>query len=62
MINEEFKALLKIWIPTFFIVLVINQSKYGNCYASHCLGNAFFKVLIISGVIAFLINKFAIRK
>lgn len=48
---------LSIFLPTFFIVLFINQSSYGSCYESYCLSAAIPKVItitvIISGVIIF---------
>jgi hypothetical protein len=43
---------LKILIPTFFVVLVINQSAFGMCFEPHCLAAAFPRVAIISVAIS----------
>lgn len=42
---------LKIFIPTFFIVLIINQAGYGFCFKMYCLAAAFPRVVVISAVI-----------
>ncbi|MEZ9357845.1 hypothetical protein AB4143_16895 [Vibrio breoganii] len=42
------KKALSIFIPTFIVVMIVNQMGYGNCYASHCLTAAFPKVTFIS--------------
>lgn len=47
----------KILIPTYFIVLFLNQTLYGSCYQSYCLSAAFPKVTIISVIISYFIFK-----
>jgi tryptophan-rich sensory protein len=39
---------LQIFIPTFLVILVINQATYGMCFEAHCLSAAFPKVTILS--------------
>ena len=53
---------LKIFVPTFLIVGLINQSFYGFCMKSYCLSAAFPKVAIISAIIAFGIYKIKERE
>ncbi len=46
---------LKIFIPTFIIVMFFNQLGYGSCYKAYCLSAAFPKVTFISlGASAFI--------
>ena len=53
---------LKIFVPTFLIVGLINQSFYGFCMKSYCLSAAFPKVAIISAIIGFIIYKIKERE
>ena len=39
---------LSIFIPTFIIVMIINQFFYGACFKAYCLSAAFPKVIILS--------------
>ena len=39
---------LKIFIPTFLVVLVINQLAYGACFKGYCIAAALPKVTILS--------------
>jgi len=48
---------IKIFIPAFLVVGVVNQSFYGFCMKSHCLAAAFPKVVILSVIVAFVIFK-----
>jgi len=43
---------LSIFLPTFMIVLIINQSAYGSCYESYCLSAALPKVIMLSSAIS----------
>jgi len=42
---------LAIFIPTFLILFVLNQSFYGGCFKGYCLAAAFPKVLILSAIL-----------
>lgn len=42
---------LKIFIPTFLIVLVLNQMGYGFCFKPYCLAAALPRVTIISAIL-----------
>lgn len=46
------KKALSIFIPTFLIVLAINQMMYGSCFKGYCLAAAFPKVTILSLMIS----------
>ena len=50
-INIMKKALI-IFLPTFFIVLVLNQLAYGACFKGYCLAAAFPKVTFLSVLIS----------
>lgn len=39
---------MKIFIPVFIAVYIINQMFYGACFAAYCLSAAFPKVVFIS--------------
>ncbi|PSU21540.1 hypothetical protein CTM84_09315 [Photobacterium kishitanii] len=39
---------LYIFIPTFIVVMIINQFLYGACFKTYCLSAAFPKVVILS--------------
>jgi len=41
-----------IFIPTFLIVMIINQMMYGACFKGYCLSAAFPKVTILSLMIS----------
>lgn len=49
------------FIVCFAVIMVINQTGYGSCYSSYCLGAAVPKVAIFSviatAVIAYLSKK-----
>ena len=42
---------IKIFIPTFLVVLVVNQAFYNFCFAAYCLAAAFPRVVIMSAVV-----------
>lgn len=46
---------LKIFVPTFFIVLFFNQLAYGSCFKGYCIAAAFPKVIILSVIISVFI-------
>lgn len=46
---------LSIFVPTFLVVLVVNQLFYGGCFKAYCLAAAFPKIAIVSAVIAWVI-------
>jgi tryptophan-rich sensory protein len=46
---------LKIFVPTFFVILIINQAFYGMCLQAHCLASAFPRVTIMSVAVSALI-------
>ena len=39
---------LSIFIPTFIVVMIINQFFYGACFKAYCLAAAFPKVVMLS--------------
>lgn len=39
---------LGIFIPTFLVVLAVNQLAYGACFKGYCIAAAFPKVTILS--------------
>ena len=43
---------LKIFAPTFIIVLIINQMAYGLCFKGYCIAAAFPKVTVLSLLIS----------
>lgn len=43
---------LKIFVPTFVIVLILNQMAYGSCFKGYCIAAAFPKVTILSLLIS----------
>ena len=49
-----------IFIPTFLVILVINQMFYGGCFKGYCLAAAFPRVTVISALLTWLI--FSITK
>lgn len=49
--TPPFLKAVSIFIPTFLVVLVVNQLFYGGCFKAYCLSAAFPKVAIISAVI-----------
>lgn len=48
------KALV-IFIPTFLVVLFINQLSYGACFKGYCISAALPKVTILSLLISLFI-------
>ncbi|MEX2214210.1 MAG: DUF413 domain-containing protein [Phycisphaeraceae bacterium] len=46
---------LSIFLPATFIILVINQTRYGNCYEPHCLAAALPPVMIMSAIVTAII-------
>ncbi len=51
---------LKIFIPTFVIVLIFNQMTYGSCFKGYCIAAAFPKVIVLSLLISafiYFVNK-----
>lgn len=51
---------LKIFIPTFIVVLIFNQMAYGFCFKGYCIASAFPKVTILSLLISafiYFVNK-----
>ncbi|WP_297407981.1 hypothetical protein [uncultured Cetobacterium sp.] len=46
---------LSIFIPTFVVVLIVNQMFYGFCFKSYCLSAAFPKVVVLSILVSFFI-------
>lgn len=49
---------LKTLIPTFFVVMLVNQSFYNFCTKGYCLAAAFPKVLVLSVIVAGAITYF----
>jgi NADH pyrophosphatase NudC (nudix superfamily) len=49
--TPPFLKALSIFVPTFLIVLVVNQLFYGGCFKAYCLSAAFPRIAIISAVI-----------
>ncbi|ENM3851143.1 hypothetical protein VCSRO184_3530 [Vibrio cholerae] len=43
---------LKIFVPTFIVVLIVNQMAYGSCFKGYCISAAFPKVTILSLLIS----------
>jgi hypothetical protein len=46
---------LKIFIPVFLVIFVINQLFYGGCFEAYCLAAAFPRVTVLSVVVSALI-------
>lgn len=53
--SNIFGKWLLVFIPTFIVTLILNQSAYGSCYSGYCISAAFPKVLLLSLIISFLI-------
>ena len=47
---------LLFFIPTFIVILIVNQSAFGSCYSGYCISAAFPRVLILSIIISFIIT------
>ena len=47
---------IKLFIGTFFVVLIVNQMFYGFCFTSYCLSHAFPKVVVLSAIITAVIH------
>lgn len=47
---------VSIFAVTFIVVLVVNQSGYGNCYAAYCISSALPKVVVLSVLISAFIH------
>jgi hypothetical protein len=50
------KALI-VFIPTFIVVLVINQMSYGFCFTKYCISAALPNITFFSVVISLFIAK-----
>lgn len=46
------EKVMKIFLSTFVIVLILNQMAYGSCFEGYCIAAAFPKVTILSVVIS----------
>jgi hypothetical protein len=43
---------LKIFIPTFIIILLLNQMAYGFCFKGYCIASALPKVTILAVIVS----------
>lgn len=43
---------LKILLPTFAVILAINQAAYGMCFEAYCLAAALPKVIVLSVIVS----------
>ncbi|MGF1681402.1 hypothetical protein [Photobacterium minamisatsumaniensis] len=53
---------VKVFVPIWFFILVVNQSEYGSCYASYCLAAAFWPVTVKSLIVALAVYYFFFRE
>jgi len=42
---------LAIFIPTFIVIFILNQSFYGGCFKGYCLAAALPKVVLLSAIL-----------
>lgn len=42
---------LSIFIPTFIVLLILNQFFYGGCFKGYCLAAALPKVVLLSAIL-----------
>ena len=43
---------LKILVPTFVVILVINQLAYGACFEGYCIAAALPKVIVLAVLVS----------
>jgi hypothetical protein len=53
--SKVFGKWLLFFIPTFIVILIINQSAFGSCYSGYCISAALPRVLIISIIVSFFV-------
>lgn len=46
---------LKIFVPTFIVILILNQLFYGACFEAYCIAAAFPKVIVLSLLVSVFI-------
>ncbi len=46
---------ITIFIPIWIVVLIVNQTGYGNCYKTYCIASAFWGVTVTGFIISLIV-------
>jgi len=53
--DSPMARVVMIFIPTFLVILVLNQMFFGGCFKGYCLAAAFPQVMVMSALLTWVL-------